>query len=946
MNANLPPQRFADFFQAVHGYYPFPWQQRLAEQVIQDEWPDVINIPTGCGKSAALDIAVYALAANPQIMPRRIAVVVDRRIIVDQLHSRAEAIADKIASREQPILANIADALQNMVGDKERSTNPLIVSRMRGGAPIDDSWAEEPHRPWIITSTVDQLGSRILHRGYGVSPRMRPIHAGLAGNDILIILDEVHLSAPFAETLNAIERLNKQRRELPDRFKVVQMSATAKSNNARIFNLEPSDIKKSEELNRRANAQKQLSLSQAPNRRGLPRRASMLVKAAAKKDSVKIIGVIANRVNTAIDIFKQLKSDGVNARLITGRMRPMDRTPVTDEIARLANPDEKSEDREFIAIVSTQAIEVGADFSFDELITECAPADSLIQRIGRLDRRGTQAQNEQCPPIAHIISLKNELTPRATDPIYGDAVKNTWFALEQIKNPSLQNLKEIAKQEETLAPKLNAPLMLRSHMEALCQTNPEPRAQPQISDFLHGIHSGGPAEVSIVWRRHRSAEHLTAVPPRAAECLTIPLTAAVKWLRGDNSPQIVADVTQREIADPPRQAPQSGSNDGQWTIWNGSEKSVASHPNVDAIQPGDLVVAAPELGGLSFDNWDPYAIDEVKDIGDHAQQPFSPKIRLAAGLGFADALANISPNRMPAIGTGSRLLALPDALANISPKWMPSPKDSSEEDESDLYKVERWLEKRRAFINDEPLKSVLATLSAGNISVIAIDDCYIIQSRQRFDPSLIDGSDETISLTGTRRPITLKDHMEHVGARAEKYALSLGISERIAADLKLAGRFHDIGKADARFQLMLAGGDKITLAGQDEPLAKSVTAVTRINADYPARMRHESISVALLQSHPDALRDANDPDLVLHLIAAHHGYARPFPQIIPDPNPQSVRYEQMQTNSDLASTSEAMDSADRFWRLTEQYGAYGLSWLEAILRLADHRQSEKEARIQ
>ena len=921
MNANLTPKRFAEFFHAVHGYDPFPWQQRLAEQVIQDEWPDVIDIPTGCGKSAALDIAVYALAAKPQVMPRRIAVVVDRRIIVDQLHSRAETIAQKIASRENPVLADIDGALQKTTGDEDRSEKPLVVSRMRGGAPIDDGWAEEPHRPWIITSTVDQLGSRVLHRGYGVSPRMRPIHAGLAGNDILIILDEVHLSAPFAQTLKAIERLHDGRGELPNRFKVVQMSATAETLKSRVFKLNISDTSKSEELARRANAQKHLSLSQAPNRRGLPRKAAALVKAAAKKDDVKTVGVIANRVNTAIDIFKQIQSDGVNARLITGRMRPLDREPITDEIARLANPDEKSGNCEFTAIVSTQAIEVGADFSFDELITECAPADSLIQRIGRLDRRGTHAQNGQHPPIAHVISLKNEITPRATDPIYGDAVKETWLALEKIKNLTLISLKEIAKNEKTLAPKLDAPMLLRSHMEALCQTNPEPQAQPQISDFLHGIHSGGPAEVSIVWRRHRSSEALTAVPPRAGECLTIPLNAAIKWLCEDLSPQIVADVTQRENAEQPRKTTQNVANDGQWVIWNSSEKAIVDSPSADMVKPGDLIIAAPEIGGLSFDNWDPQSDKEVKDLGDHAQEPFSPKIRLDKGLEFADALINALPGTIP------------------------GPKVASEEDESDLEKVEKWLDERRALISEEPLKSVLAALSPGNISVIATEDCYIAQSRKRFDPSLIDGSDETNSLSGTRRPITLKNHMEHVGARAEKYALSLGISERIAADLKLAGRFHDIGKVDERFQLMLTGGDKITLAGQAELLAKSIIAVARTNADYPTRMRHEAASAALLQSDPDALKDAHDPDLVLHLIAAHHGYARPFPQIVPDPNPQTLRYEQMQTSSDLASTPFAVEGADRFWRLTERYGVYGLAWLETTLRLADHRQSEKEAQI-
>ena len=65
----LRADRFAEFFKAMHGKEPFPWQVRLAEQVIGAErteqaWPEKIALPTASGKTACIDVAVSRLPAR------------------------------------------------------------------------------------------------------------------------------------------------------------------------------------------------------------------------------------------------------------------------------------------------------------------------------------------------------------------------------------------------------------------------------------------------------------------------------------------------------------------------------------------------------------------------------------------------------------------------------------------------------------------------------------------------------------------------------------------------------------------------------------------------------------------------------------------------------------------------------------------------------------------
>ena len=160
---SLTVSDFVRFFRDCHGCDPFPWQARLCAQVLEGRWPRVIGLPTASGKTATIDVAVFSLAAGAPQACRRIAFVVDRRVVVDEAAERARHIAACLAGPTTPAIEAVATRLREIAG----AELPLMVSTLRGGIPPDEDWARTPTQPVVVLSTVDQVGSRLLFRAYG-----------------------------------------------------------------------------------------------------------------------------------------------------------------------------------------------------------------------------------------------------------------------------------------------------------------------------------------------------------------------------------------------------------------------------------------------------------------------------------------------------------------------------------------------------------------------------------------------------------------------------------------------------------------------------------------------------------------------------------------------------------------------------------------------------------
>jgi CRISPR-associated endonuclease/helicase Cas3 len=951
--STLDAPRFAEFFAALHDCRPFPWQTRLAEQVFRDEaWPAILDLPTGSGKTATLDVAVYYLASQACRPDRkaalRIVYVVDRRTIVDQAFERARAIAGRIQKASNGILREVREALGHL---PSVGTCPLEVALLRGGIPRGDAWAKRPDQPLIAVSTVDQVGSRLLFRGYGVSPSMRPIHAGLLGNDVLYLLDEVHLSAPFCETLEQIGGRYRSwgSHALRTPFSVVQMSATPGATGTDPFALDEADWSHPQ-LRRRLESSKPTRLISLPASKLVAELKKEALDFCAREGSTVL--VVVNRVDTARRLASSLQADSkdhFDVRLLTGRMRPLDREVAEAEILpRVRAGRERKPDRRSLVVVSTQCIEAGADFDFDSLVTECASLDALRQRFGRLDRLGTQGS----APAVILASTDN----LKDDPIYGPALGQTWAWLNE-QDPLDFGHTHLQLPEESILtnlvpPRPHAPILLPAHLDSWVQTNPEPWPDPDVALWLHGP-GRGTADCQVVWRADLSEDLLRAaedavmaeavlalvgsVPPSSGEAVAIPHAAASRWLRG--IPEgTVADVEgTRETEDQkPDQPPRP------CLVWRGDDSLVVQGEDLDrTLRPGDTIVVPATYGGLLQGTWDPSNPTAVRDLGDLAA--FRLRGRLALRL-HRDVLQSLTRD--------------PQA----SPPAFP-PEEETPVDEREI--VAAWLHEaaRRDWPADivalvKALAKEGSRLVIDRVEVPGQEPHRVVRSRRRlrFDGEEVNSEDDSSSFTGV--PIPLTHHLEGVAQRAGEFAARVGLDQELTKDLRLAGFWHDIGKADPRFQCLLHGGSSFRASVAPQPLAKSQRISLRRDermraarrSGYPSGARHELQSVALLQGAGALLDQAHDADLVLHLVACHHGRCRPFAPWVPDPQPLEVCFSLDGTT--LTSTSDhglaRLDSGipERFWRLVRRYGWWGLAWIEALLRLGDHLQSEIEQKTE
>lgn len=996
---------FSRFFKELWGADcdPFPWQNEFARRLCEGRAPDFVVVPTGSGKTACLDAAVFALALQSSLpvaqrtQGRRIFFIVNRRVIVDEAYDRAGKICQKLReATPDSVSGRVAMALRELSG--ETDADPLARVQLRGGIYREQGWANSLLQPMIICSTVDQAGSRLLFRGYGVSPQARPIHAALVAQDSLLIIDEAHISLPFIQTLDWVKRYRTHQStggktlQLP--FQFIQMTATPPVNlrEDQKIGLSPGDHDHPV-LNRRLMAAKPASLIIETKAKGKAREEQMAIRLAGEADRIlekyhpRSIAIMVNRVATARAIAAKLgaKYPGQVALLI-GRMRPFDRGTATEEIQRKIKTgfDPAGSGAKPLIVVSTQCLEVGADLDFDALVTEAASLDSLRQRFGRLNRGGRAITAPAVVVLPGDQELPAEKLDEAApcDPIYGNAIPRTWHWLKGLTSESevdfgistmsaaIDSLRDKGGEEVLrgmLSPKKDAPILLPAYLDCWVQTHPAPAADPEVALFLHGPQREM-TDVQVCWRGDLPeigelaawTDILSLCPPDSAECLPVPLQVFRNWFGSRGK---FEDLTGDSVATQPvtEKRPSEDQRGATALVWRGPDDSNFIQDSFE-LRPGDTIILRVQGGGWESLGHIPEApadpdavpgrrleLEEIRRVDIAETAVASSKRR---------AFLRIHTALWPRSGASNTTSALFDLAMDPERDW-----DCAE---IKVLLLQLLKEENHEWALTKELRKVFEHLSRLGVRLIVErygHDCGLVLTTRALLPGInsteagVANETEAEALLEAAQPQKLCDHTEEVILQVEK-ALALLPLSAYRDSLIAAAKVHDWGKADPRFQALLRGTTPFAAMISEIVLAKSgsvevSSSARRVawqRAELPQGFRHEMLSVQMSETlsgvtaFPASL---DQRELALHLIATHHGYARPFAPVVSDDEPPTVNLSLGAQEIGITKTqrlekpSHALESGltERFWHMHRRYGYWGVALLETVLRLSDQAAS-------
>lgn len=913
---------FSDTFNDLTGRRPFPWQEKLYAHLLQakpdgSHIPNVTNLPTGMGKTSILAVWLIALAHGAQV-PRRLVYVVNRRTVVDQTTVEAERLKKAVETGKLPGVSGLA------------------VSTLRGQYADNHKWSDDPSLPAIICGTVDMIGSRLLFSGYRIGFKSRPLHAGFLGQDALLVHDESHLEPAFQRLVESIKKEQhhlEQSEKLPwPKLHVMALSATTKHGDddaiedQELFGLTveeknpPQDIpdppiEPVHHLWRRLKAVKKLQLHGYEEKMLVDK---VVSRALSHKEFGRAILVFMHGVKGAADVAdglrKALEKDTGKSKkppsviTLTGTMRGLERDELVrnNVFVRFLQESDRSQDvtpaQGTVYLVCTSAGEVGVNLTADDMVCDLSTFDSMAQRLGRVnrfgDRRDTQVDVFHPDPETFDETKPNpqrKATLELLHRLHGDASPKALMTLMESLSSD--------QQQAAFAPE---PIILPAtdilfDAWALTSVNQPLPGRPPVAPYLHGVADWEPARTSVAWR-----EEVEVID--------------------ENLLQREGEQFPKKLLDDYPLKPHELLNDTTERVYD-ALSGLAKHAECD---------------------W------PVWIIGDSAEVTIKPLSKLLEGIKkqVIERLADCTILLPPSLGglTAQGMLDGkppnpngPSATLDVADQWF------DDDQQGCVRRIGENDHQRRVRHMGKHIPPDRMTLIR-KIDIRMENEDSELSDReieQENDSPSIHESTETSGETGvwywyTRpndapdatlaslSPVTWKDHTDAVVLRTTRMVKRLNLPEELQQAVILAAELHDLGKQRESWQRSIGNPNPNSLPWY----AKSGKPEDgkRWKGQYINGYRHEFGSLLdILDTklpHLACLNELSEPmrDLALHLIATHHGYARPhFTQdgTIDQNHPKSKADE------------IAVDVMRRFARLQRLYGRWGLAYLESLLRAAD-----------
>lgn len=907
---------FAEFFKATTGRDPYWWQQSLA-CYLQEKgcWPWHVDVPTGLGKTSCLDIAVYELARQAhqgghRTAPQRIFHVVDRRTIIDSTVDHAKNLAQHINKATSGPLASIRTALSRLAA--AGSQEIVHVTGIHGQDPDDHQWMQLVTGCSIVSLTSHQFVSRLLLRGYGLSPRTRPVAAALCAMDRLVLFDEPHLSTQAVHTILATEQL--QGRAVEDlglpRSTTVLLGATVPSYLIKLGSGSiPIDThQETQEAKQRLHALRHATVDWVNgNDSAMLKALKAATHQMVESGAIRTV-VFANTVRMAQRLYKELSGKLVSSgcpipvRLATSRFRLIDKPKKQD----LEGPG---------VVVTTQTLEVGVDLSFDALVTELCPWSSLFQRFGRFNRHGESNRDENFKRRHAVIvagwdaSRNTPSSPKGSVSVYSaGSLDDCACGLRVLTgadgkgevdmSPSNRpNLAAMVGTPEPQQPRVGT--LTSSMLPIMAQTRPTPEADIPVNALISGPDAETAEDVEVTWRDQLEVFDLDGVvlTESPAEVVSIPRSTWATFLTTNGKPRDnMPDVD--VVAEQSTPTPQV-EDLRLYRVWDPTEETWAIPLDSHQLLRSTRIIMSSALGGYTPElGWTGVQGKQTDlDISWKAALSDLPRQRFGRPVDLIICREQVMKNAPDPVSNevDSLLEAFDDVDEQLSIGTHPEDVDVTAVTAASQEYVEQLI-------------LMANTTSCANVRILLGSNPKVVIARIQMKPQ------------GQGGDVALDEHQAQVSAWAGADAATVGLNAELVAEITYAAAHHDDGKQNEAFQSYLVGGQPT-----DRPLAKSSSATERILADHQRRTaaglpdgwRHEAESVRLV---------SEGSALVQHIVGSHHGWFRP---VMPP----------------TASTFSAgkypvpVQHADDFDQLNRRFGIWGLAYLESLVRMADWRAS-------